>query len=551
MKTAVWSLLILGNLAWMQQWTAPTTTTQIPVRPGEKWWVGVINKGEIMPLPDSSERLDLWHNNWNNQVQPLLLSSQGRFIWSHTPFDLQMKQGALHLQSEEALKAQTGGATLREAFISASRQYFPSNGKMPDHSMFSQPQWNTWIELGYNQNQHSILKYAHTILSEGFPPGLIMLDDTWQEDYGVWRFHPGRFPEPKAMIDELHRLGFKVMLWVIPCVSPDSYEYRSLLQQKALLLERPHPQSDHYVAWADRNNQPAMIRWWNGTSAVLDLTHAAAFTWFKTTLQGLQKNYAIDGFKFDGGDWYFYPPYTTSPHHASYHAEKYCEIGLDFPLNEYRSAWKMAGQPLAHRLQDKNHNWQDLQSLIPHMLIQGLSGYSFGCPDMIGGGMLGSFENAPFNQDLMVRSAQIHAAMPMMQFSIAPWRVLDTEHLQAVKKAVELRRNWFEPHIMRLAKVAAQTGEPIVRHLEYVFPHQGMSELKDQFMLGDSIMIAPITSASNHRQVKLPAGFWRADDGQVYRGPTSVDLNVPLDRLPFFVLQAPPKPLSKTKKSKK
>lgn len=39
-----------------------------------------------------------------------------------------------------------------------------------------------------------------------------MIDDNWQEDYGKWDFHPGRFPNPKAMIDSLHQMGFKVML---------------------------------------------------------------------------------------------------------------------------------------------------------------------------------------------------------------------------------------------------------------------------------------------------------------------------------------------------
>ena len=37
-----------------------------------------------------------------------------------------------------------------------------------------------------------------------------MIDDNWQEDYGTWKFHPARFPDPTAMIDTLHQWGFKV-----------------------------------------------------------------------------------------------------------------------------------------------------------------------------------------------------------------------------------------------------------------------------------------------------------------------------------------------------
>lgn len=526
-------------------------TDSIPILPAEKWWGCVVNEGEKMPFANDFEGLDLRKSNWDNQVQPLMISSKGRYIWSNTPFKFQLRDGNIDIESNEVLGVQTAGKTLREAYLAAAKQYFPADGRMPDLGMFTHPQWNTWIELGYNQNQESILKYAHSILREGFPPGIIMLDDTWQEDYGTWSFHVGRFPNPKAMIEELHALGFKVMVWVIPCVSPDSYQYRQLVDKKALLLEKPHSHSDDYVFWADRKNQPAMIRWWNGVSAVLDLTNPVAMDWFKQTLDGLQRDFKVDGFKFDGGDWYFYPKYTTSPFHATIHAQKYCELGLNYPLNEYRSAWKMAGKPLAHRLQDKRHNWSELQDLIPHMLTQGLLGYTFGCPDMIGGGMLGSFGETNLDQDLFVRSAQIHALMPMMQFSMAPWRVLDDKHLQAVKSAVSLRQTRFETEIVRLAKIGAHTGEPIVRHMEYVFPNQGLSEIKDQFMLGDSILVAPITHKENRRSVSLPAGKWLSDEGKVFNGPMVLNIDVPIERFPYFIRQnATLSPINKSDKQK-
>ena len=85
---------------------------------------------------------------------------------------------------------------------------------------------------------------------------------------------------------------------------------------------------------------------------------------------------------------------------------------------------------------------------IPDMIAAGLLGYTFVCPDMIGGGEFTSFLNqATIDQDLIVRSAQVHALAPMMQFSVAPWRVLDAAHLAAVKRAVALRMR-FTPRIL-------------------------------------------------------------------------------------------------------
>lgn len=407
---------------------------------------------------------------------------------------------------------------------------------MPDTLLLSRPQYNTWIELNYNHNQTDILKYAHAIVDNGLPTGVFMIDDTWQEDYGVWDFHPGRFHNPKAMIDELHAMGFKVMLWVAPFMSADQAEYRKLKKEKAFLLEQ---KPNETIKWADSKADPILIQWWNGASAVLDFTNPVAVKWFDGQLQYLVKNYGVDGFKFDAGDAHFYPEniigYKAISPNA--HSEAYAQFGLKYPLNEYRACWKMGGQPLVQRLADKNHTWEDVRKLIPNMLLEGLVGYSFSCPDMIGGGDIVSFWGLKENldQSLVVRSAQCHALMPMMQFSVAPWRILDSLHLNAVKSAVALRMK-FTPLIMELANLAAITGEPIVRHMDYVFPNENFATINNQFMLGDSILVAPILEkGAAVRLVKLPKGNWIADDGIKYTGGSVIDISVPLQRLPYFV----------------
>ena len=166
---------------------------------------------------------------------------------------------------------------------------------------------------------------------------------------------------------------------------------------------------------------------------------------------------------------------------------------------------------------------------------QGLSGYAFSCPDMIGGGEYGSFLSAStIDQELVVRSAQASALMPMMQFSVAPWRILDTEHHAAVKSAVALRER-FEDRIMALAQEAAVTGEPIVRPMEYVFPHVGYQDTIDQFMLGDDVLVAPVLEPrATSRTVMIPPGMWRAWDGTRFSGPRSVALQADLSTLPYF-----------------
>jgi alpha-glucosidase len=195
----------------------------------------------------------------------------------------------------------------------------------------------------------------------------------------------------------------------------------------------------------------------------------------------------------------------------------------------------MAGQPLVQRLRDKEHTWSDLQTLIPDMLLLGLLGHPFGCPDMIGGGEYSSFtDTAVLDQELVVRSAQVSALMPMMQFSVAPWRILSKENLAICKNMAKLHLK-MGTEILEMANVSARSGEPIVRLLEYVFPGKGYEMVKDQFMLGDNILVAPVAEkGKREREVFFPEGKWQGDDGSIVAGPVKQKINVPLERLPWY-----------------
>jgi alpha-glucosidase len=138
------------------------------------------------------------------------------------------------------------------------------------------------------------------------------------------------------------------------------------------------------------------------------------------------------------------------------------------------------------------------------------------------------------DQELIVRSAQCQALMPMMQFSVAPWRVLDKAHLQSVLKAVKVRED-HTPYIMRLVAQSAATGEPVVRSMEYVFPHQGYENVNDQFMLGEQILVAPVLkNGTGNREVMIPTGTWREFNGELYQGPARLSLTVKDDELCYF-----------------
>lgn len=505
----------------------------IPIESGEKWFGGTVEDGHVMPFKDNYS-FNLYGNNNGNQAAPLLLSTKGRYVWSEEPFEFTVKSDQLiidkALDSVVVIKA---GNSLADAFKAASKSKFAASGQMPDSLLFARPQYNTWIELAYNQNQDDILKYAHQIIDNGFPPGVLMIDDNWADFYGKFSFRKDRFSDPKQMMTELHQLGFKVMIWVSPFISSDTEIFRLLSSKKLLLMDN---KGDKTLPW-NKANQTALIKWWNGYSAEMDFTNPAATKWYTEQLQNMVTSYGLDGFKLDAGDMEYYPATTVSFKKATPNeqSELWGNIGLAYPLNEYRAMWKKGGQPLAERLRDKKHSWDDLQKLIPNITASGLLGYQFTCPDMIGGGEHGSFVGLKnrLDQDLVVRSAQCSALMPMMQFSVAPWRILDADHLQAVKKAVAIRQK-YTPYLMQTVRESAKTGEPVIRNMEYEFPGKGLDTVKDQFMLGKKLMVAPLVEKSATRKIIFPTGKWKAEDGKIFKGPLVKTFDVKLDELPVF-----------------
>ena len=498
---------------------------EIPIPEDEKWWGGAVLDGRNSPLFDEEFAYNQYANCKANQAAPLFISDKGRYIWSEKPLNIEISKERLTVEAKEGdLITGKAGETLKDAFLYASKKFFPPSGKTPDPLLFTSPQYNTWIELQYDQNERDILKYADDIIKNGFPVGVIMIDDNWQDRYGTWKFDCEKFSDPKGMIDKLHTMGFKVMLWVVPFISSDSPVYRKLAEKRMLIFEDKE------------KTKPAKIEWWNGVSALVDISNPDGEQWFKAQLNNLVKEFGVDGFKLDAGDPESYVgTYSFKDFSPNDHCEAYAKLGLDFPLNELRACWKMAGQPLVQRLRDKSHTWDDVRVLIPDMIGLGLIGHQFGCPDMIGGGEWTSFQDTSvMDEELIVRSAQVSALMPMMQFSVAPWRVLGKENLAICKNMANLHYQMGK-EIMDLARESAVSGEPMVRNLEYEYPGKGYHGIKDQFLLGNKILVAPVAvKGQRSREVAFPEGKWQGDDGSTVTGPVTLKIDVPLERLPWY-----------------
>jgi len=511
-----------------------TDRLALPFQDGECWWGGVVMEGHRQPLSAASESnvvdMRLRHGRYGgNQAAPLLLSSCGRWIWCEQAFAFSVTNGALVVESEKSapiLTGETKEGTLRAAYRHCSATFFPPKGH-PALKFFEAPILNTWIELQYNQNEKDVLAYGESFVSNGIPPGVYMIDHTWhREPFGCWDFHDGRFHDPKGMVAKLNGMGYTMMLWIDPHVSTDTAVYRQLAKDGLLLKS------------AAGEGGVAESTWWAGKSAILDCTNPKAYAWLKGACDRLMRDYGVEGFFFDGGDAFNYPP-TARPFvvgaSPSDQVFAYHRMGLEMPYQQHRASWKMGGLPLMQTLRDKNPTYKALRQCVSHGLLASLLGYPFVVFDLVGGGQVDSFESADykFAQTYFIRSLQTQCLSPMVQFSLSPWKVLDAQHQQLVRDLIALRQKWM-PYIVACVKDCGKTGEPIMRSLEYAYPGHGWERVDDEFLMGDRLLVAPQVDEGDSRTVVIPPGRWKADDGQVYEGPKSITISVPLARLPYF-----------------
>ncbi len=506
---------------------------------GEYFWGGSSNDGVKMPFSETSNFEIDFRKISENQTMPMFLSNKGRCIWSEEPFKIAFKNGEIMIEGEGVL-LESFGKTLRDAYIGAMKRHFPPSGNILPEEFFKTPQYNTWMQMTYFQSQTAVLEYARGIIENGFKPGILMIDEGWQKDYGNWSFDSCKFPNPRAMVDELHEMGFKVMLWVVPYVRADGLFF---INHTLDILENEAYTEDLFLR--DEDGDILLCNWWNGYSAILDLTKKQDRAFLDKQLKKLMNEVGIDGFKFDGGTLEDYTGIKSAnksvnkDHTPAERNIAWNEFGSKYTYHEYKDSFKMGGKRSIQRIRDKLHTWGEngLADLIPNAIAQGLLGYPFICPDMVGGGdWIVRAKKLPVDGELFVRMAQCSALFPMMQFSWAPWEALDGEHLAYVKAAHDLHIR-FSDKISELVSNAHKTGEPILRNLEYNYPHSGYEKVTDEYMLGEEILVAPvITKGETVRTVLLPEGKWLGFDGKSYIGGRVYELDVSLADLPYFIL---------------
>ncbi|XSG74708.1 TIM-barrel domain-containing protein [Herpetosiphon llansteffanensis] len=396
----------------------------------------------------------------------------------------------------------------------------------PPLAMFSKPIWTTWARYKMDIDQAQTLAFAQEIIDQQYPYSVLEIDDRWQTAYGDLEFDLRKFPDPKAMVDQLHQLGYKVTLWIPPFFDPKSAAFAEAATNGYLVK---HP----------GNDQPYLTRWWQGWGGLLDVSNPAALAWWQAGLDRLQILYGIDGFKFDGAEGNFLPAEakTHLPMTPNQYSDRYVAfVAQSWQWTEVRTGWRSQQQPIFFREWDKWSRWgmdNGLHAVVTQALAMSIIGYPYVLPDMIGGNAY----NGEFpERELLIRWTQVTALLPAMQFSIAPWQY-DAETSQICQRYAQLHAE-LEPYIAELLQATITEGTPLVRPLWWHYPDDASTRfIGDQWLFGEQYLAAPILQANRYqRDIYLPEGGWRDYwTGEKFDGETWLyNYPAPLETMPLF-----------------
>lgn len=473
-------------------------------------------------------------------ASPRMLTFQSRQAYDHSHLKHSWSEH-VHKRNPTLTFTVSASANVKQAVLKSLNHVRTTYGHAPcgeaKLKMMQAPIWSTWVKFKRDITQDKIVSFAREIIDRGFSGNVMGIDDKWSIRYGEIAFDPVKFPNPKVMVDELHRLGFLVTLWVTPFANMDAAQ----LKDPAI--------RQYYVHMPD--GELGQFKWWQpGAACALDVTNPQACEWFVVQLQRLCTEYGIDGFKFDAGEPCFVASGSTILDTLETPNDYTCDwihnVVSRFELAECRSAVRgcQSGTPM-FRIFDKYSTWglgNGLSSVLPAILTSGILGFPFCLPDYIAGNAYG--DEVP-ESELFVRWTQVSVAMAALQFSIPPWFFDDGVCGPAVQKALRWRELVFWSHVKECVDDASERLWPIVRPMWWEEPElQGIDKIYDQFMVGENIVVAPILQkGQRERSVFLPRGSWQKIDpstckptGPVLSGPQTIEnVSAPLDEMLFYV----------------
>ncbi len=387
----------------------------------------------------------------------------------------------------------------------------------------------------YN-TQQELLDNAREFRQRQLPVDVIVQDWQYWGKYGwnAMQFDEERYPDPAAMVSQLHEMNMRLMVSVWSKIDPSS-EVGKQMQEKGYYI----PGSE----WVDFfNPEAAAFYWSNFSNRLLKPYHIDA--WWQDATE--PENDDLQERRINQGQMpgellrNVYPLYVNRTVYEGLRKDDPDRRALILTRSGFSGIQRYA---VATWTGDVGHDWETLRRQIAGGLSQMATGLPWWTYDA--GGFFrpsDQYANKEYHEQFL-RWLQAGTFFPLMRVhgymsQTEPWRYgKEVERITA--QYLDLRYRML-PYIYAQTAAVSRAGSTLMRPLVMDFPADKQAlEQRHEFMFGPSLLVAPVTEPQVKQwNVYLPqhaAGWIDFWTGKAYPGGQTVTIESTLEKIPLFV----------------
>lgn len=364
-----------------------------------------------------------------------------------------------------------------------------------------------WLSTSFttNYDEETVNKFVDGMIERKIPLSVFHFDCFWMKDFNWCDFtwDSRVFPDPEGMLKRLKEKGLKICVWINSYVGQESSMFEEGVKG-GYFLKRKSGDVWQWDMW-----QPGL--------AIVDFTNPAACEWYGKKLEALL-DMGVDCFKtdfgeriptdavyFDGSDPVKMHNYYTYLYNKTVYEVIKKKKGEKEAILFARSATAGGQKFPVHWGGDCWSDYESMEESLRGGLSLTSSGFGFWSHD------IGGFESTSTPDvykrwcafGLLSTHSRLHGSTSYR----VPW-AYDEEAVDVVRFFAQLKASLM-PYLYRNAIETSQTGIPMMRSMVLEFTgDRNCAYLADQYMLGDSLLVAPIFREDGIAEYYLPEGTW-------------------------------------------